>query len=121
MELSRTLICSGEEASEHLLNVSPFEMKNLLHHIMSGKEFLISSGNNIFYFQLQLIFYLLYKLRWFLSRVHFKVGLPKSYFLLSHCKPPLSPLPLILPIFLFFFVLTITFLYPVSRKRLHPR
>ncbi|XP_073998061.1 probable phosphorylase b kinase regulatory subunit alpha isoform X2 [Rhodnius prolixus] len=43
MELSRTLICSGEEASEHLLNVSPFEMKNLLHHIMSGKEFLISS------------------------------------------------------------------------------
>uniref|UniRef100_A0A023F525 Phosphorylase b kinase regulatory subunit n=1 Tax=Triatoma infestans TaxID=30076 RepID=A0A023F525_TRIIF len=43
IELSRTLICSGEEASEHLLNVSPFEMKNLLHHIMSGKEFAISS------------------------------------------------------------------------------
>ncbi|XP_051160571.1 probable phosphorylase b kinase regulatory subunit alpha isoform X2 [Leptopilina boulardi] len=42
-ELSRTLICSGEEASEHLLNLSPFEMKNLLHHIMSGKEFAISS------------------------------------------------------------------------------
>ncbi|KAF4523628.1 hypothetical protein B566_EDAN010137 [Ephemera danica] len=44
-ELSRTLNCSGEEASEHLLNLSPFEMKNLLHHIMSGKEFaLCSSG-----------------------------------------------------------------------------
>nr|XP_018905270.1 PREDICTED: probable phosphorylase b kinase regulatory subunit alpha isoform X2 [Bemisia tabaci] len=42
-ELSRTLICSGEDASEHLLNLSPFEMKNLLHHIMSGKEFAISS------------------------------------------------------------------------------
>ncbi|KAK9508861.1 hypothetical protein O3M35_006320 [Rhynocoris fuscipes] len=43
IELSRTLGCSGEEASEHLLNISPFEMKNLLHHIMSGKEFVISS------------------------------------------------------------------------------
>lgn len=43
-ELSRTLICDGEEASEHLLNLSPFEMKNLLHHIISGKEFAISSG-----------------------------------------------------------------------------
>lgn len=45
-ELSRTLICGGEEASEHLLNLSPFEMKNLLHHIMSGKEFAISSGKS---------------------------------------------------------------------------
>lgn len=43
-ELSRTLICDGDEASEHLLNLSPFEMKNLLHHIISGKEFAISSG-----------------------------------------------------------------------------
>ncbi|CAH1964742.1 unnamed protein product [Acanthoscelides obtectus] len=42
-ELSRTLICDGDEASEHLLNLSPFEMKNLLHHILSGKEFAISS------------------------------------------------------------------------------
>ncbi|XP_025075421.1 probable phosphorylase b kinase regulatory subunit alpha isoform X5 [Pogonomyrmex barbatus] len=48
-ELSRTLICTGEEASEHLLNLSPFEMKNLLHHIMSGKEFAISSGINAEY------------------------------------------------------------------------
>ncbi|KRT82242.1 glycoside hydrolase, partial [Oryctes borbonicus] len=42
-ELSRTLICDAEEASEHLLNLSPFEMKNLLYHIISGKEFAISS------------------------------------------------------------------------------
>ncbi|XP_031338825.1 probable phosphorylase b kinase regulatory subunit alpha isoform X4 [Photinus pyralis] len=42
-ELSRTIICGGEEASEHLLNLSPFEMKNLLLHIISGKEFAISS------------------------------------------------------------------------------
>ncbi|CAH1400622.1 unnamed protein product [Nezara viridula] len=43
IELSRALMCSGEQASEHLLNLSPFEMKNLLHHIMSGKEFSISN------------------------------------------------------------------------------
>ncbi|XP_050677140.1 probable phosphorylase b kinase regulatory subunit alpha isoform X4 [Leptidea sinapis] len=42
-ELSRTLSCNGEEASEHLLNLSPFEMKNLLYHILSGKEFAINS------------------------------------------------------------------------------
>lgn len=44
-ELSRTLNCDGEAASEHLLNLSPFEMKNLLYHILSGKEFAVSSGN----------------------------------------------------------------------------
>lgn len=49
-ELSRTLICDGDEASEHLLNLSPFEMKNLLHHIISGKEFAISSGKYTFVF-----------------------------------------------------------------------
>lgn len=43
-ELSRTLNCGGEAASEHLLNLSPFEMKNLLYHILSGKEFAVSSG-----------------------------------------------------------------------------
>lgn len=42
-ELSRTLGCDGEQASEHLLNLSPFEMKNLLYHILSGKEFAVSS------------------------------------------------------------------------------
>ncbi|XP_043866283.1 probable phosphorylase b kinase regulatory subunit alpha isoform X3 [Drosophila mojavensis] len=43
-ELSRTLNCDGEAASEHLLNLSPFEMKNLLYHILSGKEFAVSSA-----------------------------------------------------------------------------
>lgn len=43
-ELARSLTCGGQEASEHLLNLSPFEMKNLLHHILSGKEFSINSG-----------------------------------------------------------------------------
>lgn len=47
-ELSRSLSCSGDEASEHLLNLSPFEMKNLLHHILSGKEFALTSGKEIF-------------------------------------------------------------------------
>ncbi|CAL1539769.1 unnamed protein product [Lymnaea stagnalis] len=42
-ELSRTLQCGGDEASDHLLNLSPFEMKTLLHHILSGKEFVINS------------------------------------------------------------------------------
>ncbi|XP_018331758.1 probable phosphorylase b kinase regulatory subunit alpha isoform X1 [Agrilus planipennis] len=42
-ELSRTLMCDGDDASEHLLNLSPFEMKNLLLFIISGKEFAISS------------------------------------------------------------------------------
>eukprot|EP00105_Crassostrea_gigas_P027868 XP_011449350.1 PREDICTED: phosphorylase b kinase regulatory subunit alpha, liver isoform isoform X1 [Crassostrea gigas] len=43
-ELARTLKCTGDEASEHLMNLSPFEMKTLLHHILSGKEFVISTG-----------------------------------------------------------------------------
>lgn len=47
-ELSRTLNCDGEQASEHLLNLSPFEMKNLLYHILSGKEFAVSSGESLF-------------------------------------------------------------------------
>lgn len=38
-ELARSLHCSGEEATESLMNLSPSDMKNLLHHILSGKEF----------------------------------------------------------------------------------
>ncbi|RUS87688.1 hypothetical protein EGW08_004529 [Elysia chlorotica] len=49
-ELARTLQCSGEEASDHLLNLSPFEMKTLLHHILSGKEF-FSLQPLLFFFQ----------------------------------------------------------------------
>ncbi|XP_051537130.1 phosphorylase b kinase regulatory subunit alpha, skeletal muscle isoform isoform X1 [Myxocyprinus asiaticus] len=38
-ELSQSLNCSGEEATESLMNMSPSELKNLLLHILSGKEF----------------------------------------------------------------------------------
>ncbi|XP_047479759.1 probable phosphorylase b kinase regulatory subunit alpha isoform X1 [Penaeus chinensis] len=45
-ELARTIKCEADVASDHLLNLSPFEMKNLLHHIMSGKEFNIGSARS---------------------------------------------------------------------------
>ena len=38
-EISRTLHIPGEEATDKLLNLAPFETKNLLHNIMSGKEY----------------------------------------------------------------------------------
>ncbi|XP_074062998.1 phosphorylase b kinase regulatory subunit alpha, skeletal muscle isoform isoform X2 [Macrotis lagotis] len=38
-ELVQSLHCSAEEATESLMNLSPSAMKNLLHHILSGKEF----------------------------------------------------------------------------------
>ncbi|XP_066437037.1 phosphorylase b kinase regulatory subunit alpha, skeletal muscle isoform isoform X2 [Eleutherodactylus coqui] len=38
-ELSQSLRCSAEEATESLMSLSPSDMKNLLHHILSGKEF----------------------------------------------------------------------------------
>ncbi|XP_014680780.1 PREDICTED: probable phosphorylase b kinase regulatory subunit alpha isoform X2 [Priapulus caudatus] len=37
-ELARTLNCDGDKAAEDLLNLSPYELKTLLHHILSGKE-----------------------------------------------------------------------------------
>ncbi|KAK7912767.1 hypothetical protein WMY93_012978 [Mugilogobius chulae] len=37
-ELARSLHCSGEEASESLMSLSPYGMKSLLHHILSGKS-----------------------------------------------------------------------------------
>ncbi|KAL0993905.1 hypothetical protein UPYG_G00115410 [Umbra pygmaea] len=37
-ELAQSLNCSGEEATESLMNMSPSELKNLLHHILSGRE-----------------------------------------------------------------------------------
>jgi phosphorylase kinase alpha/beta subunit len=43
-ELERTLNCSVEEATDHLLNLSPFEMKTLLHMIISGKEMGVTSS-----------------------------------------------------------------------------
>ncbi|KAB0372514.1 hypothetical protein FD755_016306 [Muntiacus reevesi] len=38
-ELAHSLRCSAEEAADGLMNLSPSAMKNLLHHILSGKEF----------------------------------------------------------------------------------
>ncbi|MGH0186839.1 UNVERIFIED_CONTAM: hypothetical protein FKN15_022731 [Acipenser sinensis] len=38
-ELAQSLNCSGEEATESLMSLSPSDLKNLLHHILSGKEF----------------------------------------------------------------------------------
>ena len=38
----------GEEASDQLMNLSPFEMKTLLHHILSGKEFGLTAGRVTF-------------------------------------------------------------------------
>jgi len=38
-ELARTLAIGADEATDRLLNLSPFETKNLLHHIMSGQEY----------------------------------------------------------------------------------
>ncbi|XP_078004054.1 phosphorylase b kinase regulatory subunit alpha, skeletal muscle isoform isoform X3 [Phascolarctos cinereus] len=38
-ELVQSLHCSAEEATESLMSLSPSAMKNLLHHILSGKEF----------------------------------------------------------------------------------
>lgn len=42
-ELSRSYKCSDEEAGDRLLNLSPFEVKALLHHILSGREFKVNN------------------------------------------------------------------------------
>ena len=47
-EISRTLNIDGNEATDKLLNLSPFETQNLLHNIMSGKEYHIDvTGSRI--------------------------------------------------------------------------
>uniref|UniRef100_A0A493T6G2 Phosphorylase b kinase regulatory subunit n=1 Tax=Anas platyrhynchos platyrhynchos TaxID=8840 RepID=A0A493T6G2_ANAPP len=38
-ELAHSLRCSAGEATENLMNLSPSDMKSLLFHILSGKEF----------------------------------------------------------------------------------
>ncbi|KAM9373673.1 phosphorylase b kinase regulatory subunit alpha, skeletal muscle isoform [Phaethornis superciliosus] len=38
-ELALSLRCSAGEATENLMNLSPSDMKSLLYHILSGKEF----------------------------------------------------------------------------------
>ncbi|KAF6026366.1 hypothetical protein EB796_015340 [Bugula neritina] len=40
-ELSHCLNCSEEEATSHLLNLSPYELKNFLYHILSAKDFVV--------------------------------------------------------------------------------
>jgi len=52
-ELARTLTCDAEESSEHLLNLSPFEMKNILYHIISGKEFAVTTCESMVQFYLK--------------------------------------------------------------------
>lgn len=43
-EMSRCLkMKDPDDASEELMSLSPYEMRNLLHHIMSGREFSINS------------------------------------------------------------------------------
>lgn len=42
-ELARSLDYSGEDAAEHFMNLSPFRMKRLLYHILSGKEVVSTS------------------------------------------------------------------------------
>ncbi|XP_078369919.1 phosphorylase b kinase regulatory subunit alpha, liver isoform-like isoform X2 [Oculina patagonica] len=42
-ELARSLDCSGEDAAEYFMNLSPFEMKTLLYHILSGKELVVTT------------------------------------------------------------------------------
>lgn len=48
----------GEEASESLMSLSPFDMKNLLHHILSGKEFGVERSSEFVEFLLLLVLYL---------------------------------------------------------------
>jgi hypothetical protein len=55
-----------EEATDHLLNLSPFELKTLLHMIISGKELGVTSSKNIFIcFKIFIIFYFIRKFVFF--------------------------------------------------------
>lgn len=55
-ELARCLGVSGQDASDQLLNLSPYEMKTLLHHILSGNEFTVkASESNFFLFNLTVL------------------------------------------------------------------
>jgi phosphorylase kinase alpha/beta subunit len=40
-EVSRSLHCPNEVAVENLLSLGPFQLKNLLHHVLSRKEFTV--------------------------------------------------------------------------------
>uniref|UniRef100_A0A5S6QS11 Phosphorylase b kinase regulatory subunit n=1 Tax=Trichuris muris TaxID=70415 RepID=A0A5S6QS11_TRIMR len=45
-ELARGLRISGEQAAAQVTNLSPYELKTLLHHILSGKEMTEESDEN---------------------------------------------------------------------------
>eukprot|EP01134_Creolimax_fragrantissima_P006128 CFRG6128T1 len=47
-ELARNLDCSENMAYEYLLRRSPFELKSLLHHMLSGKEFNVNEEGKMF-------------------------------------------------------------------------
>jgi len=55
-------VAVGEDASDQLLNLSPFEMKTLLHHILSGKEFGVSTGSAAFFISFFTLSY--FSVRW---------------------------------------------------------
>lgn len=44
-ELARAMACSSEDAMERLLDLGPYDLKNLLHHILSRKEFKIDNSS----------------------------------------------------------------------------
>lgn len=43
-ELARAMACPSEDALERLLDLGPFDLKSLLHHILSRKEFRIDNS-----------------------------------------------------------------------------
>jgi len=45
-ELARNLGICGDETADKLLNLSPFETKNLLHHLMSGQEYGVQASGS---------------------------------------------------------------------------
>ena len=57
-ELARALKCDGDEASDYLLNLSPYEMKTLLHHILSGKGMLFISNQCCFFVSIMFLLFL---------------------------------------------------------------
>ena len=44
-----------EEATDHFLNLSPFEMKTLLHMVLSGKELGVTSSLLKLYVSIELV------------------------------------------------------------------
>ena len=47
--LSPSLGIKDEDAPEDLLSLSPYEMRNLLHHLMNGEEFLVERREKMGY------------------------------------------------------------------------